>query len=79
MKDKKNAFAFAIPDWVKDVKSDEVYGAIVGLLFGWAWDGKEEEIPNLKKYVADSFDDMSEAEIAEVCNLLIEHGVVKSK
>lgn len=64
MEDKK--ITLAIPDWVKDVKSDEVYGAIVGLLFGWAWDGKEKEILNLREHVASKYDDMSEAEIAEV-------------
>lgn len=65
--------ALTIPEWVKDIKNNEIAGAIVGLLFSWAWDGEEKEIPNLKKYVTDVYDDMSEDELAEVCDLLIKY------
>ena len=46
MKDKK--VVLTTPDWVRDIKDDNIAGAIVGLLFGWAWDGKTKEIPNLR-------------------------------
>jgi len=75
MKDKK--VVLTTPDWVRDIKDDNIAGAIVGLLFGWAWDGKTKEIPNLREYVASKYDDMSDDEVTEICDLLIEHKVVK--
>lgn len=65
------------PEWLKDVENDNVAGAIVALLFGWDWDGESKKIDNLREYVSKEFDDMPEDEIAEVCDLLIEHKIVK--
>lgn len=68
--------AFATPDWVKELKDDDIAGAIVGLLFSWAWNGETKEISNLTEYIASKYDDMSDAQITEIANLLIEHKVV---
>lgn len=69
--------ALAIPDWVKGLKDDDISGAIVGLLFSWAWDGEAKEIPNLREYIASKYDDMTDTQIEEIANLLVEHKVVK--
>lgn len=66
-----------IPEWVKEIKSDNVAGAVVGLMFAWTWDDKKVKGDNLREFVASRFDDLSEDEAAEVADLLIEHGVVK--
>ena len=75
MEDKQ--IAFAIPDWVKPIKDDDVAGAIVGLMFSWAWDNKEVKIPNLREYIKGRFDNLTDEQVEEVAKLLIEHGVVK--
>ena len=73
---KEKQVAMKAPGWLKDVKNDNVAGAIFALLFSWAWDSTPKKIDNLREYVASQFDDMTDDEIAEVCDLLIEHKVV---
>lgn len=65
-----------VPEWLKDVKDDDVAGAIMALLFDWNMSG-QEKISNLREYVKDSFDDLSDEQVEEVAKLLIEHKVVE--
>ena len=73
---KEKQVAVKAPDWLKTVENDNVAGAIFALLFSWAWDGTPKKIDNLRKYVSGKFEDLSEDEVAEVCDLLIEHKMV---
>jgi len=65
-----------IPDWLKKVEDKDVFAAIGTLLFDWNYAGKDK-IDNLEAYVKENFEDLSDDQVKEVCNLLIEHKVVK--
>lgn len=71
--------AFAVPEWVKPIKDNAVAGAIVGLMFSWAWDGNAKDISNLREYISTRFDNLNEAQVEEVASQLIKHGVIESK
>lgn len=68
---------FKAPEWIKEIKDKDIYSAVYALLFSWAWDGKPQKIDDIQEYVAESFDDMSESQIAEICDILIKHNVLK--
>lgn len=67
------------PGWLKDTGNVSVAAAIMALLFVWGWNGEAKNIPNLREYLKKEFDDMSDDEIAEIGDLLIEHKVVKEE
>lgn len=66
----------SVPDWVKAIKDDDVAAAIMALIFDWNFSG-EDKIDNLREYVKESFDDLSDKQVEEVAQLLIEHKVVE--
>lgn len=66
----------SVPDWVKAIKDDDVAAAIMALIFDWNFSG-EDKIDNLREYVKESFDDLSDKQVEEVAKLLIEHKVVE--
>ena len=72
----KNQVLFKAPEWVKEIKDKDIYSAVYTILFSWAWDGEPQKIDNLREYIAESFDDMSEDQITEICDVLIKHKVV---
>ena len=63
------------PEWLKDVKDDDVAG-VFALMFGWQLEGGDK-IDNLREYVKENFDDLSDEQVEEVAKLLIEHKVVE--
>ena len=75
MKDKQ--VVVSAPTWLKDIEDKSVAGAIFALIFNWEWEGKKENIADLREYVKESFDDLSDAQVAQVADLLIEHNIVK--
>lgn len=66
----------SVPDWVKVIKDDDVAASIMALIFDWSFSG-EDKIDNLREYVKESFDDLSDNQVEEVAQLLIEHKVVE--
>lgn len=66
----------SVPDWVKTIKDDDVAAAIMALIFDWNFSG-EDKIDNLREYVKENFDDLSDEQVEEVAKLLIEHKVVE--
>lgn len=64
------------PDWLKNIKDDDVAGAVFALMFNWQIDGGEK-IDNLREYIKNTFDDLSDEQVEEVATLLIEHKVVE--
>ena len=66
----------SVPDWVKVIKDDDVAAAIMALIFDWNFSG-EDKIDNLREYVKENFDDLSDEQVEEVAKLLIEHKVVE--
>lgn len=65
------------PSWLGDIDNDNVAGAIFALIFSGEWGNEPKKVDNLKEYIAKEFDDMSEDEIEEICQLLIKHKMVK--
>lgn len=65
----------SVPDWVKTIKDDDVAAAIMALIFDWNFFG-EDKIDNLREYLNESFDDLSDKQVEEVAKLLIEHKAV---
>ena len=77
---KEKAIAVESPSWLRDVKDVDVSSAIFALLFSWEWDDKKEvSIDNLREYLTKRFDDLNDSQVAEMADLLIEHGVVRAK
>lgn len=66
----------SVPDWVKAIKDDDVAAAIMALIFDWNFSG-EDKIDNLREYVKENFDDLSDKQVEEVAKLLVEHKVVE--
>lgn len=66
----------SVPDWVKAIKDDDVAASIMALIFDWNFSG-EDKIDNLREYVKENFDDLSDEQVEEVAKLLIEHKVVE--
>ena len=66
----------SVPDWVKTIKDDDVAAAIMALIFDWNFSG-EDKIDNLREYVKENFDDLSDKQVEEVAKLLVEHKVVE--
>jgi len=66
----------SVPDWVKTIKDDDVAAAIMALIFDWNFSG-EDKIDNLREYVKENFDDLSDEQVEEVAKLLVEHKVVE--
>lgn len=64
------------PEWLKDIEDDDVAGAVFALMFGWQLEGGDK-IDNLREYVKENFDDLSDEQVEEVAKLLIEHKVVE--
>lgn len=71
--------AFAAPDWLRKLKDEDIKSVIFALMFSWAWDNEEVKIPNLREYIKDSFDDLTDEQVEEVANLLIQNNVVKGQ
>ncbi len=65
------------PTWLKDIEDKDVAGAIFALIFNWEWEGRKENIANLREYIRESFDDLSDAQVAQVADLLIKHKIIE--
>ena len=66
----------SVPDWVKAIKDDDVAASIMALILDWNFSG-EDKISNLREYIKESFDDLSDKQVEEVAKLLIEHKVLE--
>ena len=66
----------SVPDWVKAIKDDDVAASIMALIHDWNFSG-EDKISNLREYIKESFDDLSDKQVEEVAKLLIEHKVLE--
>ena len=65
-----------VPDWLKKVKDEDGASSVFALMFSWDMNGTKQ-IDNLEDYIRESFDDLSDEQVEEVANLLIEHGIIE--
>lgn len=65
-----------VPDWLKKVKDEDVASSVFALMFSWDMNGTKR-IDNLEDYIRESFDDLSDEQVEEVANLLIEHNIIE--
>jgi len=65
-----------VPDWLKKVSDKEVASSVFAIMFNWEMSGPDE-FDDLREYIKDIFDDLSDKQVDEVADLLIEHKVVE--
>lgn len=65
-----------VPDWLKKVSDKEVASSVFAIMFNWEMSGPDK-FDDLREYIKDIFDDLSDKQVDEVADLLIEHKVVE--
>ncbi len=74
---KKNLFFFQPPEWIRDIKDKGVRLAVYTLLFIWSTEKSNHIDKNLRDYVRDEFEELTDKQVDEVVEILVERGVVK--
>ena len=74
---RRSLFFFRPPEWVKDIKDKDVRLAVYTLLFIWTTEKSVHIDKNLRDYVRDQFEELTDKQVDEVVEILVEWGVVK--
>ena len=83
-------FAAGVRPWVREIKDEEIFSTVFGLIAGEqifgmlnSKDAKKndefESIEEFKIYIKNINKKLNDAQVDEIVDLLIEHGVVRAK
>lgn len=70
-------FFFSPPEWVRGIKDESVQATVFALLMSWSFEEPKHIGKNLKDYIKETFDDITDEQADEVARVLVEKGVVK--